>query len=481
MLSTTVATVRTLLALMRTLSHTRTIPVESSSSLATEVEATSSKKGTKVVGGNTQVLVAPKAKLKPIANLTDPMVGSPVHLLHAMGKATTSRNASFAGLSSLWALVRYLTAFAGGAGQLIVSDDALGLAFHQKTLFSEQLGLGLSWLLTERHYLDLYGQSAVVRIADAERAIKTQLLEDPALNPAVPVSNLGGLMPDGIAFTVDSKGATNLRTLESKGCHTRSVGVQPSKMLKALADARVQVRSLEVGGATLDGWMTCAVVAERPAKWPGVVDVPAGGVALYVLDPPADSGETPSGGDESPAWQRPGGAWSVRDRSAFARSLDHVCRTGLLAYAGFIEEAARLAPRTARPREAIQMPWLIGAATRADDIAGRTLYEGTELEVRLASDIALRLFFGLDHDVRGALAEGDAIDATRAFRRARGDTNDAYALEAASDRDVEQVRSIGSDGTVFDVRLDAPHNVLENARRGLPQEPLTDPEGHENN
>jgi hypothetical protein len=475
MLSTAVATTQALLDLIKTLGQDRTVPVESSSSLAREVEGRSSKKGTKTVLGKPPlVLVAPKAQLKPLNKLTNPMVVSPVQLLHAMGKATSSTNTGFAGLSSLWALVRYLSAFAGGAGQLTVSKDARDLAFHQKTLFSEQLGLGLTWLLTEEHYRTLYGQSTVVRIADAERSIKARLLQHPALNRDVLVSRLGGVMPDGIAFTLDSKSPpANLRALESKGCHTSAVKVQPREMLKALADARVQVHSLQVGGTTLDGWMACAVVAESAAKWPGVVHVPKNGVALYALDPPTDSGDAPSGGDEGRAWQRPGGAWSVGDRTSFARTLDDVSRSSLLAYAGFTEEAERLAPRTAPPHEVLDIPGITGAATRPDDRTAGTLYEGTEVEFRLAPDIALRLFFGLDHDVRVALAEGDGVDATRAFRRRRGVTDEAYVPEAASDTDFEQVRSIGSDGTVFDVRVDAPREVLENARRGLPDEPPT--------
>jgi hypothetical protein len=472
MLSTAVATTQALLDLMKTLGQDRTVPVESSSSLAREVEGRSSKKGTKTVPGKPPlVLVAPKAQLKPLNKLTNPMVVSPVQLLHAMGKATTSTNTGFAGLSSLWALVRYLWAFAGSTGQLTVSQNARDLAFHQKTLFSEQLGLGLTWLLTERHYLALYGQSAVVRIADAERAIKLERLKDPALKTAVRVTRRHGLMPDGIAFTVDSKSAaSNLRVLESKGCHASAVKGQPREMLKALADARVQVCSLVVGGATLDGWMACAVVAEHAAKWPGLGQVPENGVALFALDPPAGSSDTPGGG-EARVWQRPGGAWSVRDRASFAQSLDEVSRSSLLAYAGFIEDAARLTRRTAPPREALETPRLLGAAMRLDDRAAGKQYEGTEVELRLAPEIALRLFFGLDRDVRGALAEGDAVDETQAFRHLRGGITEAYALETASDTDFEQVRSIGSDGTVFDVRVDAPRKVLENARRDLPEEP----------
>ncbi len=475
--SSAVAAMGQILALMRTLGREREVPVESSSLLAKEVEGRSSKKGTKAVPGQPPlVLVAPKAQLGPIQKLANPMMVSPAQLLHAMGKATTSPYAGFAGLSSLWALVRYLWAFAGGAGQLTVSQDARDLAFHQKTLFSEQLGLGLTWLLTERRYLALYGESTVVRIADTERAIKLAWLKDPSLTKPVPVRRLGGLMPDGIAFTVDSKSAAaNLRALEAKGCHTGAVKRQPREMLSALADARVQVRSLEVGGATLDGWMACAVVAEHSSAWPRLSQVPENGVALFALDPPTDSNDIPEGG-KALVWQRRGGAWSARDRASFARCLDDVSRSCLLAYAGFIEDAASLMRRAAPRLESPDISRLPGAATRTDDRATGSRYEGTEVELRLAPRIALRVFFGLDRDVRGALADNSAVRETQAFRRRRGGITEGYALETASDTDFEQVRSISSDGTVFDVRVDAPRKVLENARRDFPEEPPTVPD-----
>lgn len=330
-------------------------------------------------------------------------------------------------------------------------------------------------MLTKAHYEALYGRSAVTLIADAERAVKLEQLKGPRLKGSVPVTRIGGVMPDWIAFTVDANGvAAELRTLESKGCHTSAVKVHPREMLKALADARIQVCSLEVGGACLSGWMACAVIAERAAAWPGLPKVPADSVTLYALDPP--SAPRDGGRNEPRVWRRPGGAWSVRDESTFQQTLDEVGRAALLSYAGFVEDAAEVVGSAGLRLGAPDVSRQPGTATRPNDQVTGRRYEGTEVVLRVAPNVELNLFLGIDSAIRGGLLEGSAVDEIQTFRRQRGDGIESDTVEIAQDSTYEQVRSISRDGTVLDVRVTAPRDGLNEARNGLPAESSEDDE-----
>jgi hypothetical protein len=79
----------------------------------------------------------------------------PVALLHKIGRMTTPAGlGNMAKLSASWATRRYFWTIAEPLPtnqRLRLSDDALGLDFHQKGLLSDEFGIGMAGLFMEQH------------------------------------------------------------------------------------------------------------------------------------------------------------------------------------------------------------------------------------------------------------------------------------------------------------------------------------------
>lgn len=78
----------------------------------------------------------------------------PIDFLRKLGRVTTPPATNMAKLSSSWATLRYFWAVQESDPQhqpspFRLSQDARGLDFHQKTLLSDEFGIGLGTLLME--------------------------------------------------------------------------------------------------------------------------------------------------------------------------------------------------------------------------------------------------------------------------------------------------------------------------------------------
>src|SRR5438046_2966562 len=99
--------------------------------------------------------------MKPLAKLTRFSPGRTatfrlIDLLLAIGEITTPPVPNFADISSTWAVLRYVWAFdvppAGTVGRLRLSQTARELDRHQKTLLSDQMGVGMAKYVMSRFF-----------------------------------------------------------------------------------------------------------------------------------------------------------------------------------------------------------------------------------------------------------------------------------------------------------------------------------------
>ena len=101
-------------------------------------------------GGNAR----PKspAAVATLAN-TQRLMVRPIDLLRKLGELTTPPDVNMAKLNASWATRRYFWAISepqGRAPKFRLSEDARKMDFHQKTLLSDEFGIGFGGFVLER-------------------------------------------------------------------------------------------------------------------------------------------------------------------------------------------------------------------------------------------------------------------------------------------------------------------------------------------
>lgn len=98
---------------------------------------------------------------------------TPAEILQMLGWITTPRIDNLADLSSTWARLRYIWAFAPDANptNLRLSNEALEIDFHQKGLLSDEIGVGMASLIVERYF---NGRNPV----DTDIALRNHIIPD---------------------------------------------------------------------------------------------------------------------------------------------------------------------------------------------------------------------------------------------------------------------------------------------------------------
>jgi hypothetical protein len=154
----------------RALAEPRRVYIESSATLINAVQA-------KHTASDGQLAQTGKTPLPRKQNLTvvAPFSPSaqidlvPAFLLNRLGVVTTPQVENLADLSAMWANLRYLWAFdipmAGAAGTipLRLSEEAKRIDFHQKSVLSDQIGVGMAAVLLQTNFDALSWQTLVWR------------------------------------------------------------------------------------------------------------------------------------------------------------------------------------------------------------------------------------------------------------------------------------------------------------------------------
>ena len=95
------------------------------------------------------------AKSLPLFNPSIEIEFRLVEMLFSLGRIVTPRIGNLADLCSTWAILRYIWAFDSdltSSKKLRLSDIAMDIDFHQKALMSDEIGVGIAVLITEKYF-----------------------------------------------------------------------------------------------------------------------------------------------------------------------------------------------------------------------------------------------------------------------------------------------------------------------------------------
>src|SRR3989442_828051 len=197
--------------LRRVLEANYRVRIESSNDLLTRVNLQVAKRGQALQAKGKPI---PGSKTATVVNVLQPERNwsiRAIDLLHKIGFLTTPNGVNMARLSASWATRRNFWAIGAPVAQepnLRLSDDARRMDFHQKTLLSDEFGIGMAGLLMENSF----GASSFVDISIA--------LNDPAAyqgiqqdGDAQPDYLMWGNEPDSPYYVVECKGTQTSRAM----------------------------------------------------------------------------------------------------------------------------------------------------------------------------------------------------------------------------------------------------------------------------
>ena len=123
--------------------------VESSSALCADVTLAQQQRALEKRRSGKRPLIAKVPTPWPAGEQSQPITIRPVDMLHALGRITTPPITELIDLSSTWAEIRYLWAFVPNFDSsrlrtLRLNPNVKALDFHQKTLLSDEFGVGFA-------------------------------------------------------------------------------------------------------------------------------------------------------------------------------------------------------------------------------------------------------------------------------------------------------------------------------------------------
>lgn len=227
-----------------------------------------------------------------------PLLGATVHgvrpidLLRKIGEVTTPRAVNLARLSASWATRRYFWCIQEARpltaqSPFRLSPDARRMERHQKTLLSDEFGVGFAALLMEQLF-------HATNVVDMEFA-----LADPVQYFGVQ-ANASRRRPDYLMW---APGGT-VYVVECKGCQTSRAGA-----LNQLRRGMEQVPTISIPGSAVPQLVIGTYMAARATT-------------VFVVDPPSDDRTDFGGMSESDEVQRKGPReFTISDEVAFRTKL----------------------------------------------------------------------------------------------------------------------------------------------------------------
>lgn len=343
----------------------------------------------------------------------------PLHLLHRLGVVTTPPIQNLADICSTWAYFRYLWAFeippAGTLTPLRLSSDARSIDFHQKSLLSDQIGVGMAALL-------------------ASECLGAPLAADVSLavgDPTWPVKVDDGPSPDYLFF---NETRSNIFVVECKGTQTSRWNA-----LEQLRRGTEQVPAVTF----TDG---------RPSPPALVVAtcLSATGTEILVIDPPGD--DNPERG-EKPKRVGPRD-WVVEKAESFDYTVSVLAQARLLSFAGADERAEVKLAGIDVPRKRIRRP--LRQLHVEENTFGK--FHGTSGQMGFRDGSAIDVFQGLDSEIYEALIQDEPARTAETLKRFREkessmDLDGRQSVRTSMESDGLVVRSLAPDGSLLQVRV----------------------------
>lgn len=334
---------------------------------------------------------AERAHLSPkTPAVYQPLVGAstlsfrPIDFLRKIGELTTPKGINLSRLAASWATRRYFWAIADGGAvtsRFRLSGDARRMDRHQKTLLSDEFGMGFGGLIAERllqapDYVDVdYAVTNPAQYFGARAQYRRR--------------------PDFLMWGNN----TPLFVVECKGSQTTL-----SSVVGQLRRGLEQLPSIEVGNAPKVALVIATHLQPR-------------GTTVYVVDPEDDS-ESGSGRRKKvdASIDRVGRGYSVSDMPAFREKLRLGADLSRLRWAGLHASADRLEESITGRRSHEETPNV--PLERIETDVGEFLGSATPAVPELGGAGPL-LFRGVRADLLSELpGDGGALGPPRATNRA---------------------------------------------------------------
>ncbi|HET6862935.1 MAG TPA: hypothetical protein VFH91_07795 [Pyrinomonadaceae bacterium] len=369
---------------------------------------------------------------------SDTIKVAPLTLLHAIGRVTTPCIPNLADISSTWALLRYVWAFeppsSGTAEPLRLSSVAREIDFHQKSLLSDELGIGITYYLMTNFF-------AAPNVIDVDIALRTPTWDLDRVLPTI---------PDYIFF--DTPTGT-LHIVECKGNQTTY-----SNALDQLRRGTEQVPSI----ITTTGQTIIALIVATYLM-PDRTEV-------YIIDPPGDENEdgrlsleslmnNNSNDPPRKAEKISETAWKIIDYKRFVNELVQFHRAKVLTFIGADAEALRIIPGNVPDKRTRFVAKESPLDTVRTDLG---VFRGVTEIIPNRHEIEVQLFRGVLDQLytiyvsNGAMAEEARI--LKSFRRhlkqSQGTNRGVgYSFFRKKQRNKTLLQSISTDGTMLQVTL----------------------------
>ena len=333
-------------------------------------------------------------------------------LLLAIGKITTPRIQNLVDLSNLWAYFRYVWAFEPEPfyANLRLSRDATEIDFHQKTIMSDDMGVGFTAYVMER-FFDC--RSAT----DVTVALRRQLI--PGLRPQYPTSP-DYLFRDGQGnyFVVECKGTRQSRKPMLTQLH-RGLEQVPSLVFPLRQQQPVRL-----------------VIGARLARR---------SIEMYIVDPPAEEDVFSGKSRKNKKF------FEVADEKIFEQDVLSLQRANLFLFAGVTGKAIDALPHE-EEKEKLQRGTIVNEPpTRVRSAELEHEFVGTRQPVKFSTGgERVSVFQGVSARVYHDIDENDMKSAERAgfdvFQRAQRISREQNRREAFS--------TVISDATRRSLRID---------------------------
>jgi hypothetical protein len=301
----------------------------------------------------------------------------PADLLHKLGRMTTPRNlGNMSRLSASWATRRYFWAIAEELSWnnfFRLSNDAIGLDFHQKTLLSDEFGVAMAGLFMEQR---LGAPSSLdISLALRDEQLKNEIQQTGDTQPDY---LMWSQQPNPPYFVIECKGTQSGR----------------NQSLNQLRRGLEQLPSIVF--TNNDRQSTSIVFATCMSSR---------STTLFLIDPPDDSDSKREELIGEQVSHRTGTrVWTIPDPERLERRIDIGSTSQILQWAGQSGTAKKYEEQLLEAREKVFLP--------DKPLARRKTAEGDFLgqEVLLFPDLDLHLkaFLGVEEELLAAAKEGNS-------------------------------------------------------------------------
>jgi hypothetical protein len=357
----------------------------------------------------------------PIFQHDLPVNIKPIELLLSIGLISSSPISSLVDICSTWAIVRYIWAFQPQNNDTSIpycklSEEARKIDFHQKSLLSDEIGVGFA------HFLMINYLNAINPV-DISYVLQNQGLYS--------VKPKGTARPDYLFFDENSG---MKYVVECKGTQTSR-----AESIHQLQRGMEQVTAIQpTDGQTLNRYVVATCMQKKKTT-------------TYILDPPNDNSIEQRLNDYSKDKK----ALSVEGKS-FRRDTRLIGRANMLAFAGLNEEALKTLPEQNQKKVKLKLKNTSETKTVETEQGN---YDGTTITFDYKDGIHLEIFRGISTTLRqnknsiDIVENDDLTNDTEPSEFEKENKGSFKEKRCINKKNEYSVRSQSRDGAILEIKI----------------------------